>query len=368
MKKSILVILSAVLMLNVNNLFAQEQQDLKIKEPGRTEFEKHWFMQIQAGAAHTIGETKFSDLISPAAAINLGYQFNPVFALRLGASGWQAKGSWVASPKAVYKYKYLQGNVDAMFNLSNLFCKFNPERIVDFYGFLGVGLNRGFDNDEAIALAAQGAEMQYLWTKGKILPVARGGLGMNVRLSDRVALNIEGNANTLSDKFNSKKAGNTDWQFNALIGLNIKFGKGYKKIAPVYYEPEPQPQPKQEAKPEPKPEPKPEVVKVEAMTQNIFFDINKSVVRADQEAKIAELVSYLNKYPNAKVVITGYADKKTGNASVNDRLSKQRSEAVANALQAKGISADRISTNYKGDTVQPFSVNEENRVSICVAE
>ena len=55
----------------------------------------------------------------------------------------------------------------------------------------------------------------------------------------RLSINIEGNANVLSDKFNSKKAGNADWQFNALIGLNIKFGKGYTETKPVYYEAEP---------------------------------------------------------------------------------------------------------------------------------
>ena len=368
MKKHFLAILSAALMLNVSNLFAQEQQELKIKEPGRTEFEKHWFMQIQGGAAHTIGEAKFGDLISPAAALNFGYQFNPTFALRFGASGWQAKGGWVANPKADYKYKYIQGNVDAMLSLSNLFGKFNPERVFDFYGFLGIGLNHAFDNDEAVALAAKGADMQYLWNDSKNSIVGRGGLGLNIRLSDRVGLNIEGNANTLSDKFNSKKAGNADWQFNALVGLTIKFGKGYKKIAPVYYEPEPAPAPKPEPKPEPKLEPKPVVVKAEPMIQNIFFNINKSVIREDQQSKIDELVAYMTKYPNAKVVITGYADKKTGNASINDRLSKQRSAAVLKALQAKGIAADRISTDAKGDTIQPFNVNEENRVSICIAE
>ena len=249
MKKYFLVILSAALMLNVSNLFAQEQQELMIKEPGRTEFEKHWFMHILGGAAHTIGEAKFDKLISPAAALNFGYQFSPAFALRFGASGWQAKGGWVVNPKADYKYKYIQGNVDAMLSLSNLFCKFNPERVLDFYGFLGIGLNHAFDNDEAIALASQGAEMQYLWNDSKNSIVARGGLGLNIRLSDRVGLNIEGNANTLSDKFNSKKAGNADWQFNALVGLTIKFGKGYKQIAPVYYEPEPAPAPKPDPKP-----------------------------------------------------------------------------------------------------------------------
>ena len=362
MRKGFLVILSAALMLNVSNLFAQEQQELKIKEPGRTEFEKHWFMQIQGGAAHTIGEAKFNKLISPAAALNFGYQFNPAFALRFGASGCLAKGGWVANPKADYKYKYIQGNVDAMLSLSNLFCKFNPERVFDFYGFLGIGVNHAFDNDEAVALAAKGADMQYLWNDSKNSIVGRGGLGLNIRLSDKVGLNIEGNVNTLSDKFNSKKAGNTDWQIYGLVGLPIKFGKGYKKIAPVYYEPEPVPAPK------PEPKPVPVVVKVEPLGQNIFFNINKSVIRADQESKVEELVAYLNKYPNAKVVITGYADKKTGNARINDRLAKQRSEAVLKALQAKGVAADRISTDSKGDTVQPFSVNEENRVSICIAE
>ena len=43
----------------------------------------------------------------------------------------------------------------------------------------------------------------------------------------------------MSDKFNSKKAGNCDWQFNVLVGLSIKLGKSYTKTAPVYYEPEP---------------------------------------------------------------------------------------------------------------------------------
>ena len=32
------------------------------------------------------------------------------------------------------------------------------------------------------------------------------------------------------------------------------------------------------------------------------------------------------------------------------------------------LSPARISMDFKGDTVQPFAVNEENRVCICVAE
>ena len=355
--KRILTLFAAVAIFGANVAFGQTAETRQIKEPAKTIFNPHWFMQIQGGAAHTIGEAKFKDLISPAAALNFGYQFNPVFALRFGASGWQAKGGWVINPKADYKYKYLQGNVDAMLSLTDLFGGFNPERTLNLYAFLGAGFNHAFDNGEANALYKEGADMQYIWDGSKNLLAARGGLGLNIRLTDKVGLNLEANANTLSDKFNSKKAGNTDWQFNALIGVNVKFGKSYTKTEPVYYEPTPAP----------KPEPAP-VVKVEPMIQNIFFDLNRSEIRADQEAKIAELVSYLSKYPNAKVAIVGYADKNTGNTKINERLSKERAAVVAKALEDKGIAADRISTDAKGDTVQPFEVFEENRVSICIAE
>lgn len=46
----------------------------------------------------------------------------------------------------------------------------------------------------------------------------------------------------------------------------------------------------------------------------------------------------------------------------------KRANAVAEALKAKGITENRINVDYKGDTVQPFSTAEENRVSICIAE
>ena len=35
----------------------------QIKEEGKTVFNPHWFMQVQAGASHTVGEAKFGDLI-----------------------------------------------------------------------------------------------------------------------------------------------------------------------------------------------------------------------------------------------------------------------------------------------------------------
>ena len=187
---------------------------------------------------------------------------------------------------------------------------------------------------------------------------------------DHVAFNIEGNANILSDHFNSKNAGNPDWQFNVMAGLTFRFGKTYKKVEPVLPPaPAPAPKPEPQPAPEPKPEPKPEPVvkKVEPMTQNIFFLINQSKIRTGEQAKIDQLVAYLKQNTKAKVTLTGYADAATGSKAYNARLSRLRAEAVSKALQQAGISADRITVDYKGDTVQPFEKVADNRVTICVA-
>lgn len=68
------LLLLSLLTVSSTMAFAQEQ---RIKEEGKTVFKPHWSMQVQAGAAHTVGEADFTDLISPAAAVNVGYKFAP---------------------------------------------------------------------------------------------------------------------------------------------------------------------------------------------------------------------------------------------------------------------------------------------------
>lgn len=341
----------------------------------QAEFNPHWYMQIQAGAAHTIGEADFGKLISPAAALSAGYRFTPVWGIRFGVSGWQSKGAW-AYPQNIYSYNYLQGNVEVTLDLANLFGRFNPTRTVNPYLFVGAGVNGAFNNDEACELSDMGYNLEYLWSDSKVLAVGRAGLGVDFRLSDCVSLGVEVNSNILSDKYNSKKAGNVDWQFNALAGLTFRFGKGYKKthkdvvavpVAPA------QPAQPQEPTTEPEPETKPtpakpvEEKKAPELREDIFFRINSSQIRESEQGKISTLVGFLKDHPGAKVAVTGYADAATGTAAINQRISKQRAESVAAALKQAGISADRISIEAKGDTVQPYAGVEQNRVSVCIA-
>ena len=370
-------ILLVLFLTYVNVAFAWQsgytKEQFSGKEEGKTEFNPHWFLSLQGGGTYTLGEAIFGDLVSPSVAVALGYKFTPLFAVRAEASGWQAKGGWV-NPAITYKYKYLQGGLDAMFDLSNLCYGFHSKRIFNAYLFLGIGLNGAFDNDEAVALNASGYNLQRLWTGKKLYASGRIGLGTNLRLNDHVAINFELNTNMLSDKFNSKKGVNADWQFNGLVGLSFTLGKSSRKVAPVSYEPE---QPVSvttvEQRPEPIPvveqsKPKEDKIVVEPMKQNIFFALNSARIQDEQQQKISSLVEYLEKNPAAKICITGYADVNTGNATINFKLSEARTKNVAEALKSKDIAADRIKVDFKGDTVQPYSTPKENRVSICITE
>ena len=335
-------------------------------------FQKHLFLNLEGGAQYTLGEAKFSKLISPNVQLGLGYQFSPVFAARLQANGWQSMGGWTMENTTTYKYKYVAPGIDLMLNLSNLICGYNPHRVFNVTAFLGGGANIGWGNDEANDLAKTignktGYELEYLWDGSKIRPFGRGGVELGFRLSDAVSLLVEANANVLSDKYNSKKADNPDWYFNGLVGLRINLGKTYTKVLPP--EPEPEPQPEPVVEPEPQPVPQPVVEKVEPLRREIFFIINKWEIRGTEQQKVQDIADYLQKYPKAKVDVVGYADAGTGNDRINDRLAAKRADIVVKALREQyGISEDRISYSSKGSRVQPFPDNNDmNRVTICIA-
>lgn len=337
-------------------------------------FQPHAYFQGMVGGQYTLGEAKFKDLLSPSALLGVGYQISPVFGLRLSIQGWEAKGGWV-NPSEVYKWNYTIPQLDATFNLSNLFCGYNPKRFFNLSAFIGAGANFSYNNDDAqtIPLIVSDAtgnnlELEYLWDGTRVYPVGRAGIDIDLRLSDRVKLAIEGSANITSDKFNSKKADNADWYFNALIGLKVALGKTYTVKETPAPAPVVVPAPVVE-KPAPKPVEKPAPApKVTEITRNVFFAIREHYINPEEQKKIDEVVAFMKENPNSKVTVTSYADKGTGNAKLNIKYSQNRTAAVVKALVDAGIDASRISADAKGDTVQPFAENDKNRVSIVVAK
>ena len=383
--KTIKTLLAAVLL--AFSASAMAQATYEAADGTKYEFQKHAFLNLEAGAQYTLGEAKFSKLISPNLQLGLGYQFTPVFGARIQANAWQSKGGWNGFRTQVgatpytndYKFNYVAPGVDFMFNLSNLFAGWNPTRVFNLTAFLGGGANIAWGNDDANAIAStiknlDAYNLDYIWDGSKVRLFGRGGLEAAFRLSDAVALTIEGNANFLSDKYNSKKADRkmkADWYFNGLVGLKINLGKSYNKILPPPPAPAPEPEATPYVAPEPAPEPAPAPapVVIEPIRRDIFFPINVTAIQDSEAQKVKDIADYMKKYPESKVVITGYADAGTGNDKINDRLAAGRADTVVKSLiNDYGISQSRITYDSKGSRVQPFAENDLNRVTICIAE
>ena len=340
-------------------------------------FNGYWSVDLRGGVGHTVGETSFGKLISPASSIGFGYQFTPVWGLRADFSGWKAKGA-VNVPYKVYNFNYVQGTADVLIDICNIFAPYRVKRTLNPYLLVGVGANCRFNNAQAVLVKDQLTE-GYYWNSPKVSAAGRAGIGLDIRLCNAVNLNIEVNSNIVSDKFNSKKGSHSpvDFQSNALIGLRINFGKGKaQKAAPA---PAPVPVPVEEPKPAPVQEAKPEPVVEQPVveqpapapfekTEDIYFVINKWDITSAEAAKLDALAADLKEHPEVSVKVTGYADVQTGTAQRNQFLSQKRAEAVASYLEAKGIESGRISVDFKGSAEQPYGTPEKNRVAICIVK
>ena len=97
-----------------------------------------------------------------------------------------------------------------------------------------------------------------------------------------------------------------------------------------------------------------------------FFKINSAALSQRNKILLDLVADEINASPADKTfTVSGYADKETGSAAYNQKLSEERAQAVAEYLESKGVKADRLIVKGYGATVQPFSGNiENNRVVV----
>jgi len=75
----------------------------------------------------------------------------------------------------------------------------------------------------------------------------------------------------------------------------------------------------------------------------VFFDFDRSNIRADQQATLDRQAAWLAKYPTVNVQVAGNTDER-GTAEYNLALGQRRANSAANYLRAKGVSAARMTT------------------------
>ncbi len=358
---------------------------VECKDQYYTSSDKNWFLQLGAGVdiPYVEGGATYGRAVTAAYNVGFGKWFSPYFGWRMSFLG----GSIHYTTGGVYNHaKYVNGNLDFMWDMLNSF-HVKQDRVFSIIPFIGVGGTflwdyTGVCND----MDRDGSDKINEW----VLPVSAG-LQLRFRLSKHVDFFAEARAQFLADQFNRCTEGHPiDLNLHAIAGFNINFGgRSFKTYNPCNYlshiaqlnnqindlrgdlatcgaalaAAEAQlPCPEVKAAPAPVAQPAP-------LMSTVRFRINSARISNEEMVNIYNTAEWLKANPEQKVIVAGYADKKTGSSAYNMKLSQRRAEAVKKVLVEKyGINKDRLTIKANGSDVQPYETNNWNRIVIFVAE
>lgn len=360
------VLLTFVLALASVGVFAQnvtENTDKYKVETNR--FWNNWFFSVGGGVdmyrnQHGTNGDMFKNRLNPTIDVALGKWFTPSLGLRLAYSGLERKSVDANLNRRESKYMHLHN--DILFNVSEAFWGHSNRRGYSFIPYAGFGWLRNF-NGHAGNTDVFGFNV---------------GLLNEFRLSPALSLNLDIRATTMHDRFdgeprtNAKKLRSQDQLYSATLGLTYKFKKrGWDRAtvistgisedemrriqnqlrdAQAYNN-----QLKEEL--EAARNRKPEVVvkkEVDVAPRVIFFPIGKSTLTKQDRVNIGYMAQAI-KASDKVYTITGYADKATGSASWNQRLSQKRAEAVRDVLVNEfGVKESQVKIDAKGGVDNMF--------------
>lgn len=324
----------------------------------------YWFIQAQGGINKVFSP---GSKINPTASIGVGRMFSPIVGARLHFNGWETNNGF-ASSSDNYKFKYITSDADVLVNIFNIFSK-NVYRPLNLYFVGGVGLSYAWDNGQFEGCKTSD-DISNAWGPNQtprqslLSHNIRAGLLLDYNICKHWSVGLEADVNSLDDRFNSKFNNADDWMLTAQLSITYKFG--FK--APCKHTPEPvvvtpEPEPVKVVEPVKEPEPVVEPAK-EPLKEVIFYEIRENDPNPDPI--IEKVVAWAKKYPEGKITISGYADRGTGNPTINVGYAQRRADAVYNILKAKGVPTSQMTANSFGDKVQPYAENDKNRCAIIV--
>ena len=111
------------------------------------------------------------------------------------------------------------------------------------------------------------------------------------------------------------------------------------------------------AQPAPAPTPAPAAVASKVTyAADAFFDFDKSIIKPAGKATLNDLADKIKGLNLEAVIATGHTDS-IGTVEYNKKLSLRRANAVKSYLVSRGIPADRIYVEGKGES-QPVATNK----------
>lgn len=257
---------------------------------------------------------------------------------------------------------------DTQFNLSNLFCGYNENRIWNVIAYPRLGILRNFDRGSWAP--ALGVGIENTWSVSKSI-----GLYLDIAYvattSDYMDYqsNIENGDNGVCNGIISAELG---LQFNlgkatwskavTVDAYNALAASSEEALAKLRADLDRERQINADLRSQlarvPKTQAKPETV-IASAASSVFFSINSSKIESKKDLINIEAVASAAKSANCKVVVTGSADSKTGSSAYNQKLSEARAQAVADELVNLGVSRDKIEVRAVGgiNDVTPYTLN-----------
>ena len=344
-------------------------------------FWSNWFIQVgvdwnawYSNEEHGLGlaRSPFKDFRSnPGASIAIGKWFTPGIGLRTKLSGIWGKAVTDDNNDGNCN-KYWTLNEHVLFNLSNMLCGYNPNRVWNFIPFAGAGLTR--------SMSYNTYAMNYSI-----------GILNTFRVSKHVGINLELGWDRIEEDGDGIAVGNGDrgWESHdnklyAEVGLTFNLGKASWDKTPDVDAIKALSQAQIDALnaqlndanaenarlkkllAEKKDEAPKTVKEFVGTPASVFFNINRYNIASKKDLVNVKGIADYAKENDANLLVTGYADSATGKPAYNQKLSEKRANAVADELVKMGVSRDKISTEAKGgvNDLSPISFNRRATVQV----
>jgi OOP family OmpA-OmpF porin len=185
----------------------------------------------------------------------------------------------------------------------------------------------------------------------------KAGVGLEYKFNDALAMRVEAERYRISNAL-------TDHNDIDLYSVGLVYRFGSKPAPqPVVVTPPPAPMPAPVVAPAPAPK-----FEKYTMSATELFTFDSASVNAAQP-KLQEITDAI-KGPGApdKIVITGYTDR-LGSEAYNQKLSERRAQAVKDYMVTKGVAADRLVAEGKGEADPIVQCDDKNKAALikCLA-
>ena len=385
MKKTLLVcaaLVSALFSMPINAQENNTEKDIYTHS-----WRDNWYIQLGAGAQmplfeKTTGESNFNiDKTTALYEAAVGHWFSPYFGFRFRGQG----GALHYFNLGTNKMKYANVNLDITWDMLNSLGGVNDKRVFSIIPYLGLGTAYAWDYNHAgypENIKNDNGVVSHQWGITGAF-----GIEFRFRVHKNVDLYIDARGTAMSDNMNNiaYKSG-VDPIFTLSGGLKINLGKEGRHVTKyVPYDcsgeidalnqqinqlrndlADKDARLKAAEAQLPCPEVTEKVVEnKEVIAPAVRFRINSTRISDEGHTTIYNMAQFLKANTDTKVIVKGYADKKTGSDVYNQKLSERRAQAVADKLVAYGVEEDRITVQGFGASEQPYEDNNKwNRVVI----